>query len=68
MERTFLKDAVSCRFGHESNESQKLEQRGNSGRREARERAAGMRGMIADGSCIGFEGPGAELVRTNDYN
>ena len=20
------------------------------------------------GSCIGFEGPGAELVRTNDYN
>lgn len=28
-----------------------------------------MRGMIADGgSCIGFEGPGAELVRTNDYN
>lgn len=33
------------------------------------ERVSGMRGMIADGrSCIGFEGPGAELVRTNDYN
>lgn len=69
MERTFFKDATSCRFGHESSESQKLEQRGNSGGRVARERAAGMRRMIADGgSCIGFEGPGAELVWTNDYN
>lgn len=34
-----------------------------------RENDRGTRGMIANGgSCIEFEGSGAELLRTNDYN
>jgi hypothetical protein len=49
------------------------ESKGRRGKERERERERGnhrgMRGMTADGgSCIEFEGSGAELVRTNDYN